>query len=109
MRDPLSDADAEAMFGSTTGITSHEKHPERRDIKFQTTGAPADTSHNDFMIMGSFDRISTETTHDHDDRSAAGRSGTGHSLRHYALDLGFHGVPVGPAHPDRKADGADVS
>jgi hypothetical protein len=29
---------------------------------------------------------------------AAGRHGTGHSLRQDALELGFHGVPVGPAH-----------
>src|SRR5690348_3878658 len=33
---------------------------------------------------------------DHEDRSAAGRNETGHSLRQYALDPGFHGVPTGP-------------
>jgi len=98
------------MFGSTTGITSHEKHLERRDIKSSRQQARrADASHSDFMIMGSFDRVATETTHDHDDRSAAGRNETGHSLRQNAVDLGFHGVPVGPVHPDREADGADVS
>src|SRR6266567_6518250 len=33
---------------------------------------------------------------DHDDRSAAGRTGTGLSLRYYALDPGFHGAsPAG--------------
>ena len=40
------------MFGSTTGITSHEKHPERRDIKSSRQQARrADVSHSDFMIM----------------------------------------------------------
>jgi hypothetical protein len=28
---------------------------------------------------------------------------------HYALDPGFHGVPAGPAHRDRGADGADLA
>jgi hypothetical protein len=33
-------------------------------------------------------------------------TGTGLSLRQNALDPGFHGVPAGPAHPERDADGA---
>ena len=39
------------------------------------------------------------------------RDGTGFwvSLRQDAVDPGFHGVPAGPAHPDRDADGAGVS
>ena len=41
--------------------------------------------------------------------SAAGRTGTGHSLRQNALDPGFHGVPAGPVHPDGDADGASVT
>jgi FAD binding domain len=41
--------------------------------------------------------------------SAAGRNGTGVSLRQDALDPGFHGVPAGPAYPDRDADGAGVT
>jgi hypothetical protein len=40
-------------------------------------------------------------------RSAAGRNGTGVSLRQWIR--GFHGVRAGPAHPDRDADGADVT
>jgi hypothetical protein len=28
---------------------------------------------------------------------------------YYALDPGFHGVSVGPAHPNREADGANVT
>ena len=39
-------------------------------------------------------------------RTPAGRHGTGFSLRQDALDPGFHGVPAGPAHSDREADGA---
>ena len=31
-------------------------------------------------------------------RSAAGRTGSGVTLRQNALDPGFHGVPAGPAH-----------
>jgi hypothetical protein len=31
------------------------------------------------------------------------------SRRQNALDLGFHGVPAGPPHPERDADGADVA
>jgi hypothetical protein len=42
-------------------------------------------------------------------RTLAGRTGTGLPLRQNALDPGFHGVPAGPAHPDRDADGADVT
>jgi len=42
-------------------------------------------------------------------RPAAGRTGTGLSLRRNALDPGFHGVPAGPAHPGRDAGGAGVS
>ena len=39
------------MFGSRTGITSHEKHPERRDIKSSRQQARrADASHSDFTI-----------------------------------------------------------
>jgi hypothetical protein len=39
------------MFGSTRGITSHEKHPERRDIKSSRQQARrADASHSDFTI-----------------------------------------------------------
>jgi hypothetical protein len=30
-------------------------------------------------------------------------------LRQNALDSGFHGVPNGPAHPDREAEGAGVA
>ena len=41
--------------------------------------------------------------------SAAGRSGTGLSPRQNALEPGVHGVPAGPAHPDRDADGAGVA
>jgi hypothetical protein len=36
------------------------------------------------------------------------RGGTGLSLRQNALDLGFHGVPAGLAHPERDADGTGV-
>jgi len=36
------------------------------------------------------------------------RTGFGVSRRQNALDRGFHGVPAGPAHPDRDADGAGV-
>src|SRR6185312_5904694 len=46
---------------------------------------------------------------DHEDRPAAGRRETGDSLRQNAVDPGFHGVPVAPAHPGRDADGVDVS
>src|SRR6185437_12394607 len=38
-----------------------------------------------------------------------GRTGTRHSRRWNALDPGFHGVPAGPIHPDRAADGAGVT
>jgi len=38
-------------------------------------------------------------------RTPAGRHGFGVSRRQNALDPGFHGVPAGPAHPDRDADG----
>jgi hypothetical protein len=37
------------------------------------------------------------------------RSETGNSLRQDALDPGFHGVPAGPAHPERDADGTGVT
>ena len=40
---------------------------------------------------------------------AARRSGTGLSPRQNALEPRFHGVPAGPAHPDRDADGAGVA
>jgi hypothetical protein len=39
----------------------------------------------------------------------AERTGSGVSLRYYALDPGSHGVPSGPAHPDRDADGAGAT
>ena len=39
----------------------------------------------------------------------AQRTETPDSLRQHALDPGFHDVPAGPAHPDRGADGADVT
>ena len=42
-------------------------------------------------------------------RAPPGRTGTRHSLRPSALDPGFHGVPAGPIHPDRAADGAGVT
>jgi hypothetical protein len=29
--------------------------------------------------------------------------------RYYALELGFHDVPAGSAHPDREADGVGVT
>src|SRR6185437_10961926 len=49
----------------------------------------------------------------HDDRTAAerpaGRTGTRLPLRQDAVDPGFHCVPADAAHPDRDADGADVS
>jgi hypothetical protein len=38
-----------------------------------------------------------------------GRSETGIPRRWNALEPGFHGVPADPAHPDREADGADVT
>lgn len=41
--------------------------------------------------------------------ASAGRPETGHSPRQNALEPGFHGVPSGPAHPDRGADGAGVA
>jgi hypothetical protein len=37
------------------------------------------------------------------------RSETGNSLRQNAVDLGFHSVLAGAAHPDRGADGVGVS
>jgi hypothetical protein len=43
-----------------------------------------------------------------DPQPDAGRTGTGHALRQNALEPGFHGVPAGPTHPDRDADGAGV-
>jgi hypothetical protein len=52
---------------------------------------------------------------DHENRSAAGRRPdacthwNGLSLRQNALDPGFHGLPVGPGHPDRDSDGAGVT
>jgi hypothetical protein len=42
-------------------------------------------------------------------RTPCRRNETGDPLRQNALDPGFHRVPPGPAHPDRDADGADVS
>src|SRR5579863_8447134 len=39
---------------------------------------------------------------------ASGRHETGLSVRYYALELGFHGVPPGSAPPERDADGASV-
>jgi hypothetical protein len=53
-------------------------------------------------------RISTKF-YNHFGYATAGRTGTGLSLRQNALDPGFHGVPAGPAHAEREADGADVS
>ncbi len=41
-------------------------------------------------------------------RAPPGRTGTRNSRRKNALDPGFHGVPAGPIHPDRAADGAGV-
>src|SRR6476659_7011594 len=38
-----------------------------------------------------------------------GRTGTPDPVRSNALDLGFHGVPTGPAHPECGADGAGVT
>jgi hypothetical protein len=38
-----------------------------------------------------------------------GRNETGIPLRQNALDPGFHYVLAGPAHPDRNANGADVT
>jgi hypothetical protein len=42
-------------------------------------------------------------------RTPAGRDETGLPVRSNALEPGFHGVPAGPAHPDRAADGAGVT
>jgi len=41
-------------------------------------------------------------------RAPAGRTGPGVSPRQNAVDPGFHGVPVGPAHQYGDADGVDV-
>ena len=42
-------------------------------------------------------------------QTPARRSETGVPLRQNALDPGFHGVPAGPARPERGADGVSVT
>ena len=42
-------------------------------------------------------------------RAPPGRTETRNSWRQDALDPGFHGVPAGPIHPHRAADGAGVT
>ena len=53
--------------------------------------------------------VSGSASVDRDDRSAAGRHGTGIPRRQNALDPAFHAVPTGPARPDRDADGVSVA